>query len=62
MSTEVKPALAPSSASDDKAITTGLGTVEVTSDLPADDQPPVAPDQFDPRYETTRKELWAYYA
>jgi MFS-type transporter involved in bile tolerance (Atg22 family) len=23
---------------------------------------PVAPDQFDPRYETTRWEIWAYYA
>ena len=23
---------------------------------------PIAPDQFDPRYETTRWEIWAYYA
>ncbi|KAH0537071.1 hypothetical protein FGG08_006112 [Glutinoglossum americanum] len=23
---------------------------------------PVAPDQFDPRYETTKLEIWAYYA
>ena len=23
---------------------------------------PVAPDQFDPEYETTRWEIWAYYA
>ena len=23
---------------------------------------PVAPDQFDPKYETTRKEIWAYYS
>lgn len=23
---------------------------------------PVAPDQFDPRYETTKWEIWAYYA
>lgn len=23
---------------------------------------PIAPDQFDPRYETTRCEIWAYYA
>lgn len=22
----------------------------------------VAPDQFDARYETTRKEIWSYYA
>lgn len=29
-------------------------------DVPADDAP-VAPDQFDPKYETTRWEIWAYY-
>lgn len=29
--------------------------------LPAEDRP-VAPDQFDPTYETTRTEIWAYYA
>ncbi|KAL8737418.1 MAG: hypothetical protein Q9181_001697 [Wetmoreana brouardii] len=29
--------------------------------VPSDDRP-VAPDQFDPAYETTRKEIWAYYA
>lgn len=26
------------------------------------DEAPVAPDQFDPKYETTRWEIWAYYA
>ena len=26
------------------------------------DEQPVAPDQFDPRYETSRWEIWAYYA
>lgn len=30
-------------------------------DVPSDDTP-VAPDQFDERYETTRKEVWAYYS
>jgi hypothetical protein len=30
-------------------------------DVPNDDTP-VAPDQFDPKYETTRKEIWSYYA
>lgn len=30
-------------------------------DVPLDDTP-VAPDQFDPKYETTRWEIWAYYA
>lgn len=27
-----------------------------------DDVHPVAPDQFDPRYETTKWEIWSYYA
>lgn len=39
-------------------------TVEVDrADLPHDkiDQP-IAPDQFDERYRTTRVEIWAYYA
>lgn len=27
-----------------------------------EEQHPVAPDQFDPKYETTRWEIWAYYA
>ncbi|KAL9578992.1 MAG: hypothetical protein Q9212_005362 [Teloschistes hypoglaucus] len=31
-------------------------------DIPDDDERPVAPDQFDPVYETTRREIWAYYA
>jgi hypothetical protein len=30
-------------------------------DVPIDDTP-VAPDQFDPKYETTRKEIWSYYS
>ncbi|KAL8778323.1 MAG: hypothetical protein Q9194_002057 [Teloschistes cf. exilis] len=31
-------------------------------DIPDDDERPIAPDQFDPVYETTRREIWAYYA
>lgn len=27
-----------------------------------DDEHPVAPDQFDPKFETTRSEVWSYYA
>ena len=27
-----------------------------------DDETPIAPDQFDPKYESTRWEIWAYYA
>jgi hypothetical protein len=30
-------------------------------DLPIEDTP-VAPDQFDPKYETTKWEIWAYYS
>jgi hypothetical protein len=31
-------------------------------DVPAEDAPVVVPDQFDPKYETTRKEIWSYYS
>jgi hypothetical protein len=27
-----------------------------------DDDQPIAPDQFDDKYQTTRQEIWAYYA
>ena len=27
-----------------------------------EDVHPVAPDQFDPKYETTKWEIWAYYS
>ena len=30
--------------------------------LPPDEDQPVAPDQFDPQWETSRWEIWAYYA
>jgi hypothetical protein len=30
-------------------------------DVPTD-HAPVAPDQFDPKYETTKKEIWSYYS
>ncbi|KAL5114547.1 hypothetical protein ACEQ8H_007580 [Pleosporales sp. CAS-2024a] len=36
------------------------GAVDVPSDRYQDT--PVAPDQFDPKYETTRKEIWSYYS
>ncbi|KAL8796753.1 MAG: hypothetical protein Q9182_007296, partial [Xanthomendoza sp. 2 TL-2023] len=29
---------------------------------PVEDDRPIAPDQFDPAFETTRREIWAYYA
>lgn len=37
------------------------GSIEADDILDGDDRP-VAPDQFDPVYETTRLEIWAYYA
>ena len=37
------------------------GGIEGLTASSEDDQP-VAPDQFDPRYETSRWEIWAYYA
>jgi hypothetical protein len=36
------------------------GAVDVHGDL--ESPRPVAPDQFDETYETTRTEIWAYYA
>lgn len=36
------------------------GGIEAGS-LPEEERP-VAPDQFDPHYETSRWEIWAYYA
>jgi hypothetical protein len=48
------PGLAPLTAPSEDAT---KGAV----DVPGDDTP-VAPDQFDPKYETTRKEIWAYYS
>lgn len=39
----------------------GNAAVEVDrASLKADQ--PIAPDQFDERYRTTRMEIWAYYA
>lgn len=37
------------------------GTRKGAVDVPSDEDAPVAPDQFDERYETTRHEIWAYY-
>jgi len=27
-----------------------------------EEEKPIAPDQFDPRYETSKMEIWSYYA
>lgn len=35
------------------------GSIEDHS-IPEEDRP-VAPDQFDPRYQTSKREVWAYY-
>lgn len=39
--------------------------VETTFNVPSDaidSDHPVAPDQFNPLFESTRKEVWSYYA
>ena len=36
------------------------GAVEESSS--GSDEQPIAPDQFDPQYETSKWEIWAYYA
>ena len=39
------------------------GELDVSKEyeVPVEDQP-IAPDQFDPKFETSRFEIWAYYA
>lgn len=52
------PGLAPLNApaeEPEKGAVNSDGSIEVI-------ERPVAPDQFDPRYETSRSEIWAYYA
>lgn len=39
-----------------------LSTVEEDGLPPNKIDQPIAPDQFDERYRTTRMEIWAYYA
>ena len=48
------PAFVPPATEDMKK-----GSIEDHSSYEEDR--PVAPDQFDPRYETSRREIWAYY-
>jgi hypothetical protein len=41
------------------------GDIEVrnnSGELVVEDGKPVAPDQFEPKYETGKYELWAYYS
>lgn len=38
------------------------GAVQEDSPVDVKPVPPIAPDHFDERYRTTRKEIWAYYA
>jgi hypothetical protein len=50
-------ALAAEAAEDSKGTNAELEAISTP-----DDVHPIAPDQFDPRYETTKWEIWAYYA
>ena len=56
-SNDVAPGLIAQNAPAFDAKPTELGL----HSLPEDEQP-IAPDQFDPKYETSRGEVWAYYA
>lgn len=38
------------------------GMVESRKGSMVEEERPVAPDQFDERYETSKWEIWAYYA
>ena len=53
---------APHLSDKEKEIAAEQAGLETLSDIEDEDERPVAPDQFDPRYETTRWEIWAYYA
>jgi hypothetical protein len=48
------PGLAPLSALAEDPIKGAI-------DVPVDTDTPVAPDQFDARYETSKWEIWSYY-
>ena len=50
-------ALAAAQAEDSRGTNAELGPVSTPEDVH-----PIAPDQFDPKYETSRTEIWAYYA
>jgi hypothetical protein len=39
-----------------------ISDLRPASDVLDDDDRPTAPDQFNPAYQTTRWEIWAYYA
>ena len=51
------PGVDPARAASLDAKTAELEPVSTPDDVPA-----IAPDQFDPKYETSRKEVYAYYA
>ncbi|KAK3113140.1 hypothetical protein LTR53_009849 [Teratosphaeriaceae sp. CCFEE 6253] len=55
----VAPTLAAAAA---PAVDPAQGMVQDTKDGLVEEEHPVAPDQFDERYETTRWEIWAYYS
>lgn len=40
----------------------GLTKSQPQAEIFAKDEQIVAPDQFDEKYQTTRNEIWAYYA
>ena len=50
-------ALAAEPAEDSKGT-----NAELEPESAPDDVHPIAPDQFDPRFETSKYEIWAYYA
>ncbi|KAI9688684.1 MAG: hypothetical protein M1822_001041 [Bathelium mastoideum] len=53
------PGLAPLAAD---AEDTKKGGLEEHAGVPEESDRPVAPDQFDEKYETTKLEIWAYYS
>ena len=53
------PGLAPLAADAEDAKKGGL---EEHAGVAEESERPIAPDQFDKQYETTKLEIWAYYS
>ena len=53
------PGLAPMAA---PAVDPAKGMIEAGKDGMVEEERPIAPDQFDEKYETSKWEIWAYYS
>lgn len=49
-------------AIDAEDVRKSLPDINATGQPDSDEDRPIAPDQFDPKYETSKWEIWAYYS